>query len=194
MADVDWDPDRYLEQMLGEIPDFERLQEEVARACLDFDVDSVLELGTGTGETAKRVRAVHPRARWTGVDANERMLARAREVLPEAELVHARLEDPLPPGPFDLVVSVLAIHHLDGDGKRDLFRRIAEVLRPGGGFVLGDVVVPDDPRDRRIEIDWVVDLPDRLDDQLAWLSEAGFEAAPTWTLDDLAVVRAALAR
>jgi hypothetical protein len=29
------------------------------------------------------------------------------------------LEDPLPPGPFGLVFSVLAIHHLDGPGKAD---------------------------------------------------------------------------
>jgi tRNA (cmo5U34)-methyltransferase len=88
------------------------------------------------------------------------------------------------------VVSVLAVHHLGAEAKRDLFRRIADVLRPGGGFVLADVVVPEDPADQRIPIDGVVDLPDRLDDQLAWLRAAGFEAGPTWTRLDLAVVRA----
>lgn len=194
MAAIDWDPDAYLEQMLAEVHDFEELQAQVARATAGLDVESVLELGTGTGETAKRVRAVHQHGRWTGIDSSEPMLARARQVLPEAELLHRQLEDTLPPGPFDLVVSVLAIHHLDGEGKRDLFRRIADVVRPGGRFVLGDVVVPDDPRNRRIEIDWVVDLPDRLDDQLAWLTEAGFDAEPTWKRLDLAVVRATLAR
>jgi tRNA (cmo5U34)-methyltransferase len=150
----------------------------------------VLELGTGTGETARRVLAVYPGASWTGVDASEAMLRRARDVLPEADLLHARLEEALPRGPFDLVVSVLAVHHLDAEAKRDLFRRVADVLRPGGGFVLADVVVPDDPADQRIPIDGVVDLPDRLDDQLAWLRAAGFEAGPTWTRFDLAVVRA----
>jgi hypothetical protein len=34
------------------------------------------------------------------------------------------------------------------------------------------------------------DLPDRLDDQLNWLDEAGFDAEPTWVRGDLAVVRA----
>jgi tRNA (cmo5U34)-methyltransferase len=153
----------------------------------------VLELGTGTGETARRVLALHPDARWTGVDANEAMLARAREVLPTADLQHSRLEDPLPPGPFDLVVSVLAIHHLDAAGKQDLFRRIAEVLQPGGHLVLGDVVVPEQPEDAQVEIDWVVDLPDRLDDQLEWLREAGLEAETLWSWKDLAVVRASRA-
>jgi tRNA (cmo5U34)-methyltransferase len=150
----------------------------------------VLELGVGTGETARRVLEHHPGATWTAIDNNEAMLGRAREALPEADLRRSRLEDPLPEGPFDLVVTSLVVHHLDGPGKRDLFRRVFDVLQPGGAFVLGDVVVPDDPADAQIEIDWVVDLPDRLDDQLEWLRAAGFEAEPTWSYKDLAVVRA----
>jgi tRNA (cmo5U34)-methyltransferase len=190
MAEIEWNPDRYLDSILDEIPDYRRLQDETAQATAGFRVERVLELGTGTGETAIRVLAVYPGASWTGVDASEAMLRRARDVLPEAELLHARLEEPLPAGPFDLVVSVLAVHHLDAEAKRDLFCRVADVLRPGGGFVLADVVVPDDPADQRIPIDGVVDLPDRLDDQLAWLRAAGFEAGQTWTRFDLAVVRA----
>ena len=190
MAEIEWDPDRYLDSIVDEIPDYRRLQDEAAMATAGVRVERVLELGTGTGETARRVLAVHPGASWTGVDASKAMLRRAREVLPGAELLHARLEDALPAGPFDLVVSVLAVHHLDADAKQDLFRRIAGVLRSGGGFVLADVVVPEDPADQRIPIDGVVDVPDRLDDQLDWLRAAGFDAEPTWTRFDLAVVRA----
>jgi hypothetical protein len=43
---------------------------------------------------------------------------------------------------------------------------------------------------RLIEIDWVDDLPDRADDQLAWLEGAGFAAELVWTYRDLAVIRA----
>jgi tRNA (cmo5U34)-methyltransferase len=187
MANVDWDPDAYLEAMLAEIPSYPELQEQVAAATADLDVSTVLELGVGTGETARRVLALHPEASWTAIDANEAMLGRARETLPDADLRLSRLEDPLPAGPFDLVVSSLVVHHLTGAGKQDLFRRLYDVTRV---FVLGDVVVPDDPADAQIEIDWVVDLPDRLDDQLEWLRAAGFEAEPTWSYKDLAVVRA----
>jgi tRNA (cmo5U34)-methyltransferase len=190
VANVDWDPDAYLELMLVDVPGYVELQERVAAATDGLDVRTALELGVGTAETARRVLAKHPDARWTAVDASEAMLARAREALPSAELHLGRLEDPLPPGPFDLVVSSLAVHHLDGAGKRDLFGRVRDVLQPGGTFVLGDVVVPDDPNEAQIEIDWVVDLPDRLDDQLEWLTEVGFETEPLWTYKDLAVVRA----
>jgi tRNA (cmo5U34)-methyltransferase len=187
MANVDWDPDVYLGAMLAEIPSYVDLQEQVAAATADLDVSSVLELGVGTGETARRVLALHPNASWTAIDANQAMLGRARETLPDADLRLSRLEDPLPQGPFDLVVSSLVVHHLDGPGKQDLFRRVFDVTRV---FVLGDVVVPDDPADAQIEIDWVVDLPDRLDDQLEWLRAAGFEADATWSYKDLAVMRA----
>ena len=190
MANVDWDPDAYLDLMLADVPAYLELQERVAAATDVLDVHAALELGVGTGETARRVLALHPQATWTAIDANEAMLNRAREVLPDADLRLARLEDPLPEGPFDLVVSSLVVHHLDGAGKRDLFRRIHDVLRPGGTFVLGDVVVPENPDDSQIEIDWVVDLPDRLDDQLGWLRDAGLETEPLWVYKDLAVVRA----
>ena len=56
------------------------------------------------------------------------MLAHARAFVPEAVFLVRRLEDPLPDGPFDLVVSAFAIHHLDADGKSTLFERVAFVF------------------------------------------------------------------
>jgi tRNA (cmo5U34)-methyltransferase len=187
---MDWDPDLYLEAIRQEIPRFDDFQDAVAEATRRVDARAVLELGIGTGETARRVRALHPRAAWTGIDASETMLARAREALPDADLRPRRLEDPLPDGPFDLVVSALAVHHLRAEGKRDLFRRVVSVLEAGGTFVLGDVVVPERPEDAEIEIDWVVDLPDSAADQLAWLREGGFAAEVVWSHRDLAVIHA----
>ena len=190
MTGVEWDPYRYLDQMLAEIPSYLELQENVARGTEGLVAGEVLELGIGTGETAGRVLKRHPDAHWTAIDANEAMLERARETFPDAEVSLRRLEDPLPPGPFDLVVSSLVVHHLGAAAKQDLFRRVRDVLRPGGAFVLGDVVVPEDPADALIEIDWVVDVPDRLDDQIAWLESIGFTTETLWTERDLAVVRA----
>ncbi len=192
MTEWEWDPDTYLAEMAAEIPGYEELQEAVVAAATGVRAARVLELGIGTGETALRLRAQHPRASWLGIDASEPMLARARERLPDADLRPARLEDELPPGPFDLVVSALAVHHLDGAGKRDLFARVARVLQPGGVFVLGDVVVPAPGLAGPIYVDWVMDTPDSVDDQLAWLHAAGFEAEASSVRVDLAVFRATL--
>jgi len=192
VSDWEWNPDTYLAEMAEEIPGYQELQEAVVAATAGVRAARVLELGTGTGETAMRVRANHPGADWVGIDASEPMLARARERLSGADLRLQRLEDELPAGPFDLVVSALAVHHLDGPGKRDLFLRIARVLRPDGVFVLGDVVVPPSGQPGPIYIDWVMDTPDSVADQLAWLRAAGFEAGASAVRVDLAVFRARL--
>jgi tRNA (cmo5U34)-methyltransferase len=190
VTDWQWNPDTYLDEMLAEIPGYHELQERAAQATEGIEAATILELGIGTGETTRRVLERHPGARLTAIDSSPEMLERARTVYPDADLRLGRLEDPLPEGPFDLVFSALAVHHLDGAGKRDLFRRVADAVDPGGRFVLADVVVPEREEDAQIEIDWEYDLPDRLDDQLEWLRNAGFEAEPVWTFKDLAVVRA----
>jgi tRNA (cmo5U34)-methyltransferase len=190
MEEFRFRPEGYLESMLDEIPDYLRLQEETARATEGPSTARILELGIGTGETAARVLERHSGADLTGIDSSAEMLERARERLPGADLRVARLEDRLPEGPFDLVVSTLAVHHLDSAGKADLFRRIADVLRPGGRFVLADVVVPERPEDAVVPCTPGFDLPDPVPDQLEWLRAAGFRPRVVWAHRDLAVLRA----
>jgi tRNA (cmo5U34)-methyltransferase len=189
IAQFHWDPVTYLALMREEVPEYQRLQEETAAAAR-INATRVLELGTGTGETARRVLAANPIAFLVGVDASTGMLAQARAALPadRVQLLAQRLEDPLPDGPFDVVVSALAVHHLDGPGKADLFRRVASVLSPGGRFVLGDVVVPEDPADVVTPIDGAYDTPSTIAEQQRWLEDARLLPRVLWAHRDLAVL------
>ncbi len=192
MSQFHFDPATYMDLMAAEVPGYARLQDEVARATDGVEVGRVLDLGTGTGETLAAVLADHPAAAATGIDENPAMLEAAATRLagPGVDFRVADLSDPLPPGPFDLVVSALAVHHLDGPAKAALFTRIGGALRPGGRFVLGDVVIPEDPGATVTPVTDGYDRPSTVVDQLRWLAEAGFEAAVTWSERDLAVVRA----
>jgi tRNA (cmo5U34)-methyltransferase len=189
MGEFHWYPDSYLALMHEELPDYARLQDETA-AAVGTEARRLLELGTGTGETARRVLARNPAATLLGLDASREMLDHAAAALPVArvELRVADVADQLPDGPFDVVLSALTIHHLDGPGKADLFQRVADILAPGGRFVLGDVVVPQDPVDVVTPIDPDYDKPSTVAEQLRWLSAAGLRARLAWAHRDLAVL------
>ena len=131
-AQFHWDPDTYLERIRAEIPRFDELQ-DAAIAAIPSPPTRVLDLGVGTGETARRLLAAHPEAEITGLDSSPEMLFRARELGIETQL--ARMEDPLPDGPWDLVIAVLSVNELDDEGKRDLLRRVREQSR---SLVLAD--------------------------------------------------------
>jgi tRNA A37 threonylcarbamoyladenosine synthetase subunit TsaC/SUA5/YrdC len=184
-----FDPTLYAREIRDDIPLYDEFQGEVVRAT-GAGARRILELGTGTGETAQRLLDRHPRAVLVGIDESEPMLSTARQVLPSerVELRARRIEEPLPEGPFDLVASALAVHHLDGAAKADLFARVRGVLRLGGHFVLGDVVVPDDPDDAVTSLTPGFDKPSPVSEQLAWLVAAGFDAGVVWQRRDLAVI------
>ncbi|UZD62170.1 class I SAM-dependent methyltransferase [Brevibacterium sp. JSBI002] len=190
MSDFEWDPETYLALMAEEIPDYPRLQTEVAAAAATGAPRSILDLGVGSGLTAQRVLEALPEAELLGIDASSEMLSAAESTLdPErTRLQLGRLEESLPKGPFDLVMSTLSVHHLDGPGKADLFARIAAVLDSGGRFVLGDLIVPADPADVVTPIDWIDDTPSSLAEQLTWLAEVGLSTRVHWQHRDLAVI------
>jgi tRNA threonylcarbamoyl adenosine modification protein (Sua5/YciO/YrdC/YwlC family) len=187
-----FDPDGYGAMIRAGIPVYDAFQDAVVAACREGDpaVQRILELGTGTGETSARLLARHPRARLTGIDESAGMLDAARRRLPDdrVELHAARLQDPLPAGPFELVASALAVHHLTGAEKQSLFARVHAALSPGGRFVLGEVIVPLRPDDQVIELTPGYDRPDTLSDLLVWLAQAGFSVTVAYEHRDLAVL------
>ena len=171
------DPDTYLERIRAAIPRFDELQEQSV-AAIPNEPRRVLELGTGTGETTGRLLARFPDAEVTGLDASPEMVFRARE-LGVSEVRIARMEDPLPDGPWDLMLSVLSVHNLTPEQKRDLFRRARQEAK---ALVIGDVFETD-PQIAPLEggVDFV--------EPAEVLAEAcGGDVV--WSADDLAVIRA----
>lgn len=177
-AQLHWDPRTYLDAIRAEVPRYDELQAQTIDA-VPFPPRGVLELGIGTGETTRRLLERHPGAEITGLDASPEMVFRAREL--EIDVRLARIEDPLPDGPWDLVVSVLTVHHLDDAGKRDLFRRVREQSR---SLVLGDVVAVE-PERQVAPLEPGVDMPAPAAELAEWCV-----GEVVWEEDDLAVVRA----
>jgi tRNA (cmo5U34)-methyltransferase len=114
---------------------------------------SAVELCCGGGDLGRRLLEAFPRMSYLGLDGSDVMLeAAARRLSPHAsqvELRPFRLEaaDWRAGLPEDLalVVSSLAIHHLDAAGKRQLYRDVYRSLRPGGALLVFDLVMPTTP-------------------------------------------------
>jgi tRNA (cmo5U34)-methyltransferase len=177
MGRFDWKPGTYLELIRSEIPRYDELQEQ-AIAAIPFAPERVLELGMGTGETTRRLIESYPDSWVIGLDSSADMVFRARENYDDVQL--ARIEDPLPDGPWDLVIGVLSIHHLRSEAKKNLFRQVKEQAR---SFVIGDVVKAET---QVAPIDPDYDFPETAEDLAAWT-----EGTVTWQADDLAVIQAA---
>ncbi|MBW2408524.1 MAG: class I SAM-dependent methyltransferase [Deltaproteobacteria bacterium] len=175
----------------------------VAVECIPFAHDrplDIVDLGAGSGLFSRRVHSAYPQAAFTLVDASRDMLDLARKRFEQRTasftFVEQRLEDFAEPERFDVVISSLAIHHLEDADKRSLFKRIFTALRPGGAFINVDQIKGNPPFDRLYWETWLArvraagasedqiqtsirrrrefDRDASLSDQLKWLNEAGF--------------------
>ena len=126
--------------------------------------------------------------RGVGLDFSELMLEAARTRFAgdeRIELVKHDLAQPLPElGRFDVVVSSVAIHHLEHERKRSLYGEIFALLEPGGVFAnfehvasashrlhLAFFAAIDEPLEHEDPSDRLLDV----ETQLRWLRELGFE-------------------
>jgi tRNA (cmo5U34)-methyltransferase len=152
------------------------------------DARRVLDLGTGDGRLLALLARDRRELVGVGVDFSGVMLDAARERFAgdeRVELVRHDLSEPLPAlGRFDAVVSSFAIHHLEHERKRTLYREVFDLLEPGGVFAnfehvasatarlhlaffeaIGEPIENEDPSDRLLDVET----------QLVWLRAIGFD-------------------
>jgi tRNA (cmo5U34)-methyltransferase len=183
----------YYEQMLTAIVD---------SVEQDFSAKfRVLDLGCGTGTLAKKMIERFPNAEITCLDISPKMIELATyklDNLPNIKFLVGDFSKTTFETSFDLVVSSLAIHHIQTDlEKKDFYKTIYTTLAPEGQFINGDVVLATSLFHRTINIykwveymnrsvsmdeiqnKWLVahkneDRPSILMDQLKWLEEIGY--------------------
>lgn len=118
--------------------------ERVLRAH-DVEVEHLLDLGCGDGIATQAMLDRFPVSKAILVDFSEPMLDAARERFAALEadvriifgdmLERDWIPEVRSTGPYDMVISRYAIHHLPHMRKRSLYAEILDLLRPGGMFV-----------------------------------------------------------
>lgn len=104
---------------------------------------SVVDVGCGTGNLSFAVLAAHPDARISGLDPDAAALRRAARKARRRGLSLTLVQGyadriPAEDGSLDHVVSSLALHHVDDDGRVAFARDALRALRPGGKVTIAD--------------------------------------------------------
>lgn len=114
-------------------------------AMHDLKIERVLDLGSGDGFAAAQVVDRQPVNHVVLVDFSKPMLDEARthfaDVPFSVDFVEGDLrtdgwvDQVTRSGPFDLVISRFAIHHVPDERKRRTYQQVFAFLRPGGVFI-----------------------------------------------------------
>ncbi len=112
-------------------------------------VERFLDLGCGDGILGRTVQGEYPKAAGVFLDFSQYMIEAARQKADPQRAVFVvqsfAADDWVQAverhGPFDLVLSGLAIHHLEDERKASLYREIFDLLSPGGLFLNLDQVL-----------------------------------------------------
>ena len=195
------------------IPGYEEMLRAAAHELAPVASGRVLDLGGGTGALAEAILEVGGGAVEL-IDIDGEMLAQAKTRLarfgPRALFVEASFLEALPR--CHGAAASLALHHVPTlDDKRALYRQIHEALEPGGVFVNADATMPAEPTaaeatwrawadhmvaqgiDERRAFEHFEEWSEEdtyfpLEDELAAMAAAGFEAECVWREAGIAVV------
>lgn len=144
-----WNPQTYDEPRRRLVPDFDAFY-GTAATLVEMTIPEgarILDLGCGTGILSEFILSRSPSAAMTLLDQTAEMLDVAQARLKQYSItaVQGSFDEALPAGPFDAIISSLAIHHLSDEKKARLFHRVSEALVSDGIFINADQVAGPTP-------------------------------------------------
>jgi tRNA (cmo5U34)-methyltransferase len=203
------------DRLIPKLIPYYREQHTLLLELIPFDKGDrfkALDLGCGTGILSHLILQNFPQATVVSFDLAENMLAVCQKnLLAYEERSLLKLgnfaTDDLGSG-YDLVISGLAIHHLDNDAKQNLFKRLFSAMNSGGLLLIRDVVTGATTKlTKQYEQLWrdyiksngeddrhwfqkylEEDIPSSVEDQIQWLKKAGFtEVGCHWRYFNFAI-------
>lgn len=192
----------------------------VAALCFDREQElEIIDLGIGSGVTSAYILKNFPNAKIIGVDLFDEMLAEAGARLKpfgdRVTLVKSDNTDFLKQ--FDhkvnAVVTAFCLHHLDEEGKKEIFKLIYDRLLPGGRFLMLDLTTFEDPclkelarkttiehmeanvEDNGYRKNWIhhwnnINSPSSADAMARWMTDLGFNAETVFRSYEVALLSA----
>ena len=118
-----------------------------AAARIKPDAENLLDIGAGAGNNTISILREVPKINCHLCDISLPMLERAKERITEenageVKIFHSDFRNlDLPDSHYDLVVAAAVLHHLRDDQDWEYsFKKIYNLLKPGGAFLISDMV------------------------------------------------------
>jgi len=195
--------DKYDQDIINSIPFHREIHDLILKFFKKYNPNRkylILDLGVGTAVTSRIVKDILPMAEFDLIDFSEQMLDGAKKKMGN-ENVNYLLGDYSKikfNRKYDVIISVIGIHHQNMTGKKKLFKKIFRMLKSGGIFVFGDLVthkdkykaalnnarhykhLVDKATDEKTLSEWAYhhqflnDLSP-IEDQIDWLKDVGFK-------------------
>lgn len=207
-SDLNYDKyamDKYDADICRVIPGHEDLHGEIEKIVETYTkshtVEKIADIGVGTGLTSERILKKIPQAKMVAIDFSKQMILGAKNRLENynVEFILGDYAEIDFGKDFDIITSVIGIHHQNTEGKREVFKKIYKALKFGGIFIFGDLVtyrnkdnaaindakhyafMAQNAEDEQSLKEWeyhhkVLNDPSPLEDQIEWLKNTGFKS------------------
>lgn len=120
---------------------YKEILNAIYNRVLNAGARDILDVGFGTGTLTSRLYAQGLNV--SGQDFSARMIALAREKMPNAALIQADFSDGLAPElsqkRYDAIIATYSLHHLSDAAKARFIRSLLPLLNDGGAIYIGDV-------------------------------------------------------
>ncbi|SKB52421.1 class I SAM-dependent methyltransferase [Daejeonella lutea] len=134
---------KYSELIIKCVPRYPELMDNMFRYLpSDFQPKRILDLGCGTGNLTELMLKTFPEAEIDALDISENILKESRKrfsQIPNIRYIQADFKSlHLAPGSYDLVMSTIAIHHIEDYHKSKLYKEVYQALTDKGIFIFAD--------------------------------------------------------
>ena len=158
-------------------------------------IETLLDLGCGTGLELEKIFRVFPNVYVTGIDLSQTMLDKLSDKYTDKKIkliCASYLNYDFGSEQYDCVISFETLHHFTHEQKTELYRYLIKALKPGGRYVEGDYMVETQEREDELfaqKEDYYTaqnikgselyhfDTPCTIGNQIKMLLSAGFATA-----------------